>query len=51
MSVGKLTWDPAGLTVAPYLPCAPAGQAPVTDALAQSLRPRWGAISDLFQIS
>lgn len=31
---GKLTWDPAGLAVVPYLPCAPAGQALVPNALA-----------------
>jgi hypothetical protein len=51
LSVDKLTWDPAGLAVAPYLPCAPARQALVTNAPAQSLRPRRGAIFDLFQIS
>lgn len=34
--------DPAGLTGAPYLPCVQAGQASVTNALAQSLRPKWG---------
>lgn len=51
LSIDKLTWDPAGLAVAPYLPCAPAGQALVSNAPAQSLRPRWGAIFNLFQIS
>lgn len=34
LSIGKLTWDLAGLAVVPYLPCAPAGQAPVPNALA-----------------
>lgn len=34
LSTGKLTSGPAGLAVAPYLPCAPAGRAPVTSALA-----------------
>lgn len=43
--IDKLTLDPAGLTAAPYLPCAPARQALVTNALAQSLRPRWDALS------